>query len=163
MQKRIRVGTLIILILILMAHHAPATVSAQERQPTDDEVNAIAKKLFCPVCENTPLDVCGTQACIDWRAEIRKLLAEGWNEDQIVQYFVDQHGAQILPEPPAEGFNLLVYILPPVIFLLGLIILLRAIRNWQQPIEDVSVGMQDEQDDYIHRMEEQLRNRQEGA
>ena len=39
---------------------------AQEATPipvTDDQVNAIAHDLYCPVCENTPLDVCGTQAC----------------------------------------------------------------------------------------------------
>lgn len=29
---------------------------------TADQVNAIAKKLFCPVCENIPLDTCGTAA-----------------------------------------------------------------------------------------------------
>ncbi len=40
---------------------APAL--AQGQPPTDDEVNRIAKQLYCPVCENTPLDVCPTQAC----------------------------------------------------------------------------------------------------
>ena len=29
-----------------------STVSAQEPMPSDNEVNAIAKDLFCPVCEN---------------------------------------------------------------------------------------------------------------
>ena len=36
--------------------------AAQENEPkkvvTDDDVNAIAKELYCPVCESTPLDVC---------------------------------------------------------------------------------------------------------
>jgi cytochrome c-type biogenesis protein CcmH len=50
-----------ILILVLSAL-VTATVSAQGSTPTDDEVNAIAKQLFCPVCENTPLDVCPTDA-----------------------------------------------------------------------------------------------------
>ena len=35
-----------------------AAVSAQQPTPSDDEVNAIARQLYCPVCENTPLDVC---------------------------------------------------------------------------------------------------------
>ena len=147
----------------MTALNTTVVVRAQEGQPTDDEVNAIAKKIYCPVCENTPLDVCGTQACIDWREEIRKKLTEGWNEEQIIQYFVDQHGAQILPEPPAEGFNLLVYILPPAIFLAGLWMLTQALRNWRRPVEEISVLPQDEQDIYLNRMEEQLRERQEGT
>src|SRR3989304_2863928 len=39
--------------------------------PTADEVNRIAKKLYCPVCPNTPLDVVGlitpTQGRRGWR------------------------------------------------------------------------------------------------
>ena len=61
-----------------------AVASAQQTKPpgypTDDDVNAVAKKLYCPVCPNTPLDVCETQACEDWRAQIRDQLAAGWNE-----------------------------------------------------------------------------------
>jgi cytochrome c-type biogenesis protein CcmH/NrfF len=51
-------------------------VQAQQPIPSDDEVNAIARQLFCPICENTPLDVCPTQACHDWRELIRQMLAK---------------------------------------------------------------------------------------
>lgn len=163
MRKRIQVGLFVFLILTML--QSALVVSAQEEQPTDDEVNAIAKKMYCPVCENTPLDVCGTQACSDWRAEIRLKLSEGWSEDQIIQYFVEQHGAQVLPEPPAEGFNLLVYILPVVIFLVGALILGQAFRTWGKPAEEISAApkLQEERDPYMNRMKEQLRKRQEDA
>ncbi len=159
MRKRIQAGVSVFFILMML--HATLTVRAQEEQPTDDEVNAIAKKLYCPVCENTPLDVCGTQACIDWRTEIRLKLSAGWSEDQIIQYFVDQHGAQVLPEPPAEGFNLLVYILPLVIFLAGILVLVQALRTWRKPVEEESTTAQEVGDPYMSRMEEELRKRQE--
>jgi cytochrome c-type biogenesis protein CcmH/NrfF len=63
--------------LIVLSTLAVATVSAQGSTPSDDQVNAIAKQLYCPVCENTPLDVCPTDACKEWREEIRGMLAEG--------------------------------------------------------------------------------------
>src|SRR3989337_3148061 len=69
-------------------------VNAQDEQPripTDDEVNAVAKKLYCPVCPNTPLDVCETQACKDWRAQIRDQLAAGWSGQQSFYYFFHPH------------------------------------------------------------------------
>jgi cytochrome c-type biogenesis protein CcmH len=160
-RKRILAGLLAFLILMML--QSALAAGAQEEQPTDNEVNAIAKKLYCPVCENTPLDVCGTQACSDWRAEIRLKLSEGWSEDQIIQYFVEQHGAQVLPEPPAEGFNLLVYILPVVIFLVGVWILVQASRTWRKPAEELSAAPQVERDSYMKRMEEQIRERQEDA
>ena len=87
--------------------------------PTDDEVNAIASKLYCPVCESTPLDVCPTDACKDWRELIRTMLSEGKTEAEILQHFEDQYGARVLAEPPKQGFYWLIYLLPPAIILAG--------------------------------------------
>ena len=75
-------------------------VPAQGPTPTDDEVNRIAKQLYCPVCESTPLDVCPTEACRQWRDLIRTMLAEGKSEEEIKQYFVTQYGVRVLDEPP---------------------------------------------------------------
>ena len=70
----------------------------------------LLKQLFCPVCENIPLDTCGTAACEQWRGIIRDKLAEGWSEEEIKAYFVDQYGDRVLAEPPARGFNWVIYI-----------------------------------------------------
>ncbi len=70
---------------------------------TDDQVNAIARQMYCPVCENTPLDVCPTQACAEWRELIRDELAQGWSEQQIKDYFVQRFGPRVLAAPPAAG------------------------------------------------------------
>lgn len=110
------------------------TVQAQEgapRQPSDDEVNAIAKKLYCPVCPNTPLDVCETKACEDWRAQIRDQLTAGWSEEQILNYFVDQYGERVLAEPMRSGFTSFVWILPLIGVVLGLVIVYQVLKGWQ--------------------------------
>jgi cytochrome c-type biogenesis protein CcmH len=106
---------------------------AQDATPSDDQVNAIAQKLYCPVCENIPLDVCPTQACIQWRALIREKLAQGWTEDQIKQYFVEQYGARVLSEPPRQGWNWLVYILPLLFVIGGVYVVIRLFRSWKPP------------------------------
>src|SRR3990172_4263042 len=103
----------------------------QPRIPTDDEVNAVAKKLYCPVCPNTPLDVCETQACIDWRAQIRDQLAAGWSEQQIMDYFVQQYGERVLGEPQRSGFTSMVWVLPLIAVLLGIVIVWQVLRSWR--------------------------------
>lgn len=133
---------------------------AQEATPSDDQVNAIARQLYCPVCENIPLDVCPTQACIQWRALIREKLAQGWTEDQIKQYFVDQYGARVLGEPPRQGWNWLVYILPPLLVIGGLFVVFRLFRNWRSPVTKSSPAGEaaqttTEPDDYLKRFEEE--------
>lgn len=134
---------------------------------TDDEVNAIAKQLYCPVCENTPLDVCPTEACRQWRELIRLQLSQGMTEEEIKQYFVDNYGARVLSEPPRTGLNWLVYILPPVFILAGAFFLFRSFRAWTKPRAVAAApGPEKEagrssvkQDEYIARLEEELKNR----
>ncbi len=155
----------ILLVGLLASLIAVNAVQAQGEQPggpTDDEVNAIAKQLYCPVCENIPLDVCPTQACAQWRELIREKLVAGWSEDEIKTYFVAQYGDRVLAQPPASGLNWLVYIIPPLAIIGGIYILYRAWRGWKQPPED---EIDEEQpveaaaDDYVARIEDELRKR----
>jgi cytochrome c-type biogenesis protein CcmH len=130
--------------------------------PSDDQVNQIAHQLYCPVCENTPLDVCPTEACRQWRDLIRQQLAQGWTQDQIKQYFVQQYGARVLAEPPRTGINWLIYILPPLIILIGAFILFRALRVWTKPASasaDPKSNADAPQDEYVARLEEELKSR----
>jgi len=127
-------GSLIIAFLAAVLFLAVAITTASAQAPTpppavsDDQVNAIAKQLYCPVCENIPLDVCPTQACIQWRELIREKLALGWDEQQIKDYFALQYGDRVLAEPPRRGLNWLVYVLPPLTLLVGGVILFLALR-----------------------------------
>ncbi len=106
--------------------------------PTDNDVNAIAKQLYCPVCPNTPLDVCETQACQDWRAQIRTQLEQGWTEREIIDYFVLQYGERVLAEPPRRGFAALAWILPLIGLLAGAVALAQVLRGWRQASEQIA-------------------------
>lgn len=152
----------ILLAIATLALAWVGRVAAQGPQPSDDEVNAVAKQLFCPVCENTPLDVCPTQACAQWRELIRTKLSQGWTADQIKEYFATQYGARVLSEPPRQGLNWLVYIIPPALMLVGVYVLFRAIQSMRKPVLEDAV--QEEapasgQDDYLRRVEEELKKR----
>ena len=155
--------TLSLLFLVFFAFILVSTAAAQEINTetiTDDQVNKIAKQLYCPVCENVPLDVCGTQACHQWRELIREKIAQGWGEDEIKEYFVLQYGDRVLAEPPRRGLNWLVYIVPPIAFIVGVFILYRGIQAWRQTTEekDVEIQIEDKSgEDYIARFEEELR------
>ncbi len=170
MVNLLSIMRLVFLMAVFFALLVPGAALAQDTDPdapTDDEVNAIAREMYCPVCENVPLDVCGTQACAQWRALIREKLNEGWSEAEIKAYFVDQYGARVLAEPPRQGLNWLVYVVPPIAFLAGAYILYRGLQSWRQ-IEPVAVADEPPQqgedilpDDYVARLEEELRRSQQ--
>jgi cytochrome c-type biogenesis protein CcmH len=134
----------------------------QQPTPSDNEVNVIARQLYCPVCENVPLDVCPTQACEQWRELIREKLAQGWDEGRIKAYFVEQYGARVLATPPAEGLNWLAYLVPPIALLSGAYILYRAMKSWRRPVLESKAQantFEVPEDEYIKRVEEELRKR----
>jgi len=163
MKKTQYFGFLLILVAVLSLF-AARNVRAQSPTPSADDVNAIAKQLYCPVCENTPLDVCETEACKQWRELIRQQLAEGWTEEEIKDYFVKNYGARVLSEPPKEGINWLAYIVPPVIIFAGAFILYRTLMAWRAASEtetpDEAAPPLSAEDDYLSRLEEELRKRE---
>ena len=139
--------------------HSPAAT------PSDDEVNAVAKQMYCPVCENIPLDVCPTTACQEWRELIRQKLAAGWSEQQIKDYFAAQYGDRVLSEPPRRGLNWLVYVLPVVFFLFGVVILWNVVRPKNRAAVTASTAAQQPSqpkkadDPYLAKLEEELRKK----
>jgi cytochrome c-type biogenesis protein CcmH len=155
-------------VAALVAGLSYQSARAQNPTPSDDDVNRIAHQLYCPVCENTPLDVCPTEACRQWRDLIRQQLSQGWSEARIKQYFVDQYGARVLAEPPPAGLNWLVYVLPPVIIVAGAVLLLRALRAWTKPEGTPASKPGDgsesskpdvHMDEYVARLEDELKKR----
>ncbi len=164
MMKKIWLSIFYSLLLTLLWS---GSVFAQDTVPTpglitDDQVNAIAKNMYCPVCENTPLDVCPTQACAEWRELIRDKLAEGWDEQQIRAFFVERFGDRVLATPPARGLNWLVYVIPPIAFLAGFYLLYRAFLSMRGGSPDASSDKVDNppvtsEDPYLDRLEEELK------
>ncbi len=107
--------TVVLLLIIAVLNLGAAVLSAQDDGGvTADEVNAIAEKLYCPVCENIPLDTCGTAACADWRNEIKIALEAGASEQEIVTDFIRRFGDRVVGVPQDPALNTL-SLLPPLI------------------------------------------------
>jgi cytochrome c-type biogenesis protein CcmH len=151
----------ILIMALMVVFFTAAIASAQGPTPTDDEVNKIAKQLYCPVCENTPLDVCPTEACRQWREQIREMLSEGKTEAEIIDYFAATYGERAAGDPRNK---LLAYLVPAVLILLGVVVLVSALRIWSRPIAPAPASPEKaakpaRQDEYVARVEEELKKR----
>lgn len=136
-----------------------------KRNVTDNDVNKIARVVYCPVCESTPLDVCQTQACADWRQIIREKLENGETEQDIFDYFSNLYGDRVLAEPPREGFSLLIWLVPLIMVPLGFIFFSSYMRNLRvtaevrQPVVSTAVPQPTAPDDYISQIEKELQGK----
>ena len=117
-------------LALLLALLPSAALAQDDGTITDDDVNEVAKDLYCPVCESTPLDVCPTQACADWRELIRTKLAAGETRQDVLDYFARQYGDGVLADPPRHGASLIVlWVLPVLLVLLGGLLFVRLLRG----------------------------------
>ncbi len=108
------VSLLMVLVCTLLLS-VPALADGPKKNISDDDVNAVARKLFCPVCENIPLDVCGTQACAQWRAEIRTQLEAGRDPQEVITDFVNRYGDRVVGTPQDPTLRALSLITPWVL------------------------------------------------
>ena len=107
----------------------PATATAN---PTPKaSLTDIENDVMCVSCRE-PLAVAQSPQAYAERNYIRNLIAQGQTKAQIEQALVGQYGPAVLGKPPAHGFNLTVYILPPAIVLLGIGTLILVLPRWRR-------------------------------
>ena len=143
--------------------------AAQDATPakpvTADDINAVAKQMYCPVCENIPLDVCPTDACIQWRQEIGVQLSEGKTPDEIKSNFVARYGDRVVGTPEDPTLRALSLITPWIVAVIALIIATLIVFRWRRnrqitPKLATSEGIiLSSEDQYRARLEQDLLSR----
>ena len=106
------------------------SASAQGPTPTAEEVNVIARELWCPLCNGVRLDTCELRACEQMRETIRDKLAAGESKEAIKAYFVEKYGQIVLGEPPRQGIHWLPWVLPFAALLAGALYIFYLGRTW---------------------------------
>lgn len=169
-----RLRGLFILFCVWMV--AAVAASAQEGAVTvtDDDVNRVARQLYCPQCESVPLDACGTPACIAWRQQIRDFLEDSWTDQQIKDYFVREYGQRVLAAPSDPLINLLLAVVPIAAAVIGVVVFYRQYSRWQRnrlaadgaahtaeavaarPVSPAANGKTAPADDYRARLEREI-------
>ncbi|MEQ8672029.1 MAG: cytochrome c-type biogenesis protein CcmH [Aggregatilineales bacterium] len=164
---KMMVGILVVLMSIfLFALPLSAQESTPEAQPTravtSDDVNEVASGMFCPICENEPLDTCRANTCVIWRGEIRDMLEQGFSEQQVVDNFIGRFGQRVVDVPQDDGLRLLTFIGPIVLGLLALIVGIITFSRWRggdvpPRVTTTSANLDAGNDDYRSQLESDLR------
>ncbi len=117
------------LVLVLAAVCLPQTAT----QLVTPEIRRVGDKLACKcgVCNNT-VATCQMLEChysLPARQKIAAMQKEGQPDDTILASFVKESGISALSSPPAEGFNILGYLMPILGVVAGLGAILLFMKN----------------------------------
>jgi cytochrome c-type biogenesis protein CcmH len=126
-MRRALAGGLAGVLLALLVTPAAALAASTSRT----SFTQIEDEVMCVVCHE-PLAVAQSPEAFQERDYIRGLILQGKTRRQIENDLVQQYGPAVLAKPPAHGFNLLVYVIPPVAVILGIAMLAITLPRWRR-------------------------------
>ena len=88
-------------------------------------------EIMCDCGCTMVLNTCSCGRSDAMRTRIETMIGQGSSKDEIINTFVSQYGEIILSAPTRKGFNLVAYIAPMTIFVLGLMVVIFLIRRWR--------------------------------
>jgi cytochrome c-type biogenesis protein CcmH len=123
------------------------------------EARALEAMLIAPCCFSQQVSVHHSPAADDVRKDVRARLAAGQTREQILNAYVGQYGKRILAEPPAEGFDRALYVLPPLLLLGSAALVIWVVRRFSgravavaEPARVAASG------DYDQKLDDELRD-----
>ena len=147
--------------ILALAVFTAACNSDANIPPEELEAQRINRGVMCPVCPGESIDQSQHPLAIQMRGIVAERLEEGWTGDRIRGFFAESYGPSVLLEPPREGANVIVWLVPPAaltVAVLALYLILRAMVRSRQGRGKASADMlsRNEREEYFSRIEAAL-------
>lgn len=111
------------ILIALIAFSASAQEMRDEPFLTDAAQEAQARSLFselrCEVCAGQTIADSNAPLAQDMRILVREKVAEGQDDEQILQFFSERYGREILMRPPVDATTAPLWLAPLFLIILG--------------------------------------------
>ncbi len=114
------------LVILLLTVCTPLSIAAQPKV----SLTGTESQYMCTSCHE-PLPLAQSPQAQAEKQFLASLVDQGLTAGQIRAQMVANYGVAVLGRPPAHGFNLTVYILPPALVVVGLAGLLYTLPKWR--------------------------------
>lgn len=102
---------------------------AFEDPALEAEYQALIHEVRCLVCQNQTIADSTAPLAADLRREIRELMGNGADRDEVAAFLVDRYGDFVLYRPPVQPNTYALWGAPVVLCVLGFLIFVRTIRK----------------------------------
>lgn len=121
-------------IFVTLAWLGVSLIAFAAPKPT---LESIGNKVYCLCgcvttlnhCPHLPSE-CASRAQME--ALIRQDIHSGKTEEAILKDFTAAYGVQVLASPPAQGFDIAVWILPGIGLIVGFILVVVIVKRWRR-------------------------------
>lgn len=111
------------------------SIDTTPRTGTDDtRLYAIATELKCLQCVGESVAASQAPLAVQFRTEIDEQMRQGRTDDEILAFFSQRYGQEVLLSPPASGIGSLVWIVPVVAVAAAALWLGATFGRWRREI-----------------------------
>ena len=122
-MKGARAMAAVLALALGLAWATAATALLPEERLADPEdenrARALSAQLRCLVCQNQSIDDSDAAFASDMRRLIRRQIAEGRGDDEIIAFLRQRYGDYVLLSPPFGGATAILWIAPFAFLALG--------------------------------------------
>jgi cytochrome c-type biogenesis protein CcmH len=110
---------------VIVASLAVVVTALSTSEPSDaDRVRALAARLKCPICESESIADSPSAIARDLYELIEEQVADGWSDDEVVDFFVLTYGEQVRLDPPLDTRTIALWLIPAMAVAAGLVAIL---------------------------------------
>lgn len=117
-------GRLIGLAIAVLAAVLVAAVAAAPDAPAD-RADSLASRLRCPVCQGVSVAESRSDTALAMQDRIREMIAAGRSDAEVMDWFTDRYGAWVRLDTAGSRLGVLLWVLPPAVFLAGAVVVAR--------------------------------------
>jgi cytochrome c-type biogenesis protein CcmH len=130
----------VLIPIFLLLFTSLSTAQTLTEDQLQEKVKQVSKTLRCAVCQSESVWESNAELALQMKEIVRERLIQGESPDEIRAYFVSRYGDFILLKPRALGLNLLLWIGPFLLLVVGGVFLFRTLRKWVAETSPESPG-----------------------
>lgn len=153
----LRPAYLLILCLVLAIPMASAAVAVQPDEVLEDPVleeraRELSKGLRCVVCQNESIDESNADLARELRLVVRERLVGGDSNEQVLDYLVARYGEFVLLKPRTDGWNIILWLAAPALFLIALGVGVYYVRNRAAATEPTEMRLSEDEEKRLNEL-----------
>ena len=136
MMRSITLSSLLVFMLISLP--VQARIAAYDFETPDQEAayQDLVNELRCLVCQNQNIADSNAELAQDLKRKTYEMVMQGKSKKEIADFMVQRYGDFVLYRPPVTNTTLLLWSGPFIIFVIGIIFLIRVIKAKQRDHSD---------------------------
>ncbi len=158
-------GLLLLTALMLSSGAVQAQGTDPDQGYDEEEALSIDRMLICPVCPAETIDQAQVELSKQMRRIVREMLAQGASREEILDFFVERYGPEVLAAPPRSGFNLLAWVVPAAGVLAGVVavpLIIWSMARRGRPMAAGEPPMEDDLEPYLEAVDRDLAESERG-